>query len=109
VYVLQKGERSVGLDFISLSSLLIYYIRYINVDYVFGSAITLFQQLTIIVGYDTACQWYSNFLKRIEMDYPEESRPHGVEIRVVLISTASTVMTSKLRFNYVEHSKWHEF
>ncbi len=53
-------------------------------DYVFGSAIKLFQQLTIIVGYDIACQWFTNLLKRIEGDWPTELRPHGVEARPVI-------------------------
>lgn len=53
-------------------------------DYVFGSAITLFRQPTIVVGYDVICQWFRNFLKRIESDWPEELRPHGVEIRPVI-------------------------
>jgi hypothetical protein len=53
-------------------------------DYVFASAITLFRQLTIIVGYDIACQWFTNLLKRIEMDWPEELKPHGVETRPVI-------------------------
>lgn len=53
-------------------------------DYVFGSAISLFQQLVLIIGYDIACQWYSHLLERIERDWPEELRPRGVETRPVI-------------------------
>jgi len=77
---LQKGERLVGLNFVSPS--FVYFLHQVRQHGL--SAITLFQQLVIIVGYDIACQWYTNLLKRIEMDWPEELRLHGIETRPVI-------------------------
>ena len=82
---LQKGERFVGMDFMShFLRAFLCCIRYANMDYVFGSAISLFRQPTIIVGYDISCQWHANLLKRIESDWPEELRPSEVETRPVV-------------------------
>ncbi|PPQ82566.1 hypothetical protein CVT24_004822 [Panaeolus cyanescens] len=45
--------------------------RYANMDFIFGSAMEKYQSLnTIVIGYDIACQWFTNLKKRIETLWP---------------------------------------
>ncbi|PPQ76849.1 hypothetical protein CVT24_010586 [Panaeolus cyanescens] len=47
--------------------------RYANMDYIFGSAMERYKSLkTIVIGYDIACQWFTNLKKRMTTIWPSD-------------------------------------
>lgn len=68
---LQKGEKYVVLTLLVFSSADFVPCRYCNVDFIIFAALIGVNLLRIILTYDIACQWSTNFRKRME-EFPEE-------------------------------------
>ena len=68
---LQKGEKYVVLTLLVFSSADFVPCRYCNVNFIIFAALIGVKLLRIILTYDIACQWSTNFRKRME-EFPEE-------------------------------------
>ena len=74
---LHKGERSAGLSDDVKSTLM--FLRYSNMDYIFGSVLQLILVAMVLISYDVACQWFVNLFTRMKNDWPSEIKPFYIQ------------------------------
>lgn len=86
---LQKGERYVPITPTPNRSINIDgMVRYVNVDYVFLSAVIGFALRALVSSYDIACQWSVNFLARLNAMPTRLRLPNTVANNVLFVVPA---------------------